>query len=86
MASREHKIVRRAEAMARLGFLSKLLAEHLKVEVIDIATTNRDNELAEIQRIENINGLLTQLLEAVNTTQVDDSAKKPAVKSKHGAH
>lgn len=79
MASREHKIVRRAEAMAQLGMLSKLLAEHLKVEAPEVVATNRDPELAEIQRIEGINGLLTQLLEAVNTT-------KPAVKPKHGAN
>jgi hypothetical protein len=66
MASRDHKIVRRAQALSELSRLSGLLAEHLDIEVSDIQVTNRDNELAEIQRIENINSLLQQILQASN--------------------
>jgi C4-type Zn-finger protein len=64
MASRDHKIVRRAQAMSELSRLSGLLAEHLDIELPDVEVTNRDGELAEIQRIENINGLLTRVLQA----------------------
>lgn len=66
MASKEHKIIRRAQVMAELSRLSGLLAEHLDIEVPDVQATHRDNELAEIQRIENINELLTQVLQASN--------------------
>ncbi len=83
MASREHKIVRRAEAMTQLGFLSSLLAEHLKVSLPDVAATHRDPELAEIQRIENINALLEKAVEAVSV----ETEKKPITKPvKHGAN
>lgn len=64
MASKEHKIVKRAQVMAELVRLSGLLAEHLDIEVPDIQVTHRDPELAEIQRIENINTLLTAVLQA----------------------
>jgi hypothetical protein len=66
MASRDHKIVRRAQALSELSRLSGLLAEHLDIEVPDVQVTSRDNELAEIQRIENINALLAQILQASN--------------------
>jgi patatin-like phospholipase/acyl hydrolase len=80
MASKEHKIVRRAQAMSELARLSGLLAERLNVEVPNINTTNRDTELAEIQRIENINRLLTQVLSG------SEGEEKPVKKSvKHGA-
>lgn len=85
MASKEHKIVRRAEAMAQLGMLSKLLAERFSLEAIDMNVTNRDAELAEIQRIESVNQLLTKVLEADEQPQVI-ADKKLAIKSvKHGA-
>jgi hypothetical protein len=64
MASKEHKIVRRAQALTELSRLSGLLAEHLSVEVPDMQVTNRDSELAEIQRIENVNALLSHVLQA----------------------
>lgn len=88
MASKEHKIVRKAQALSELARLSGQLAEQLNIELPDTQVTNRDAELAEIQRIENTNALLTAVLEAGNATQVaDDSIKKPAVKStKHGAN
>jgi hypothetical protein len=66
MASKESKIVRRAHALSELSRLSGLLAEHLDIEVPDVQVTSRDNELAEIQRIENINSLLQQILQASN--------------------
>lgn len=64
MASKEHKIIRRASALSELSRLSGLLAEHLDIEVPDVQVTHKDGELAEIQRIENINALLTQVLKA----------------------
>lgn len=66
MASKEHKIVRRAQALSEITRLSGLLAEHLNIEVPNVHVMNRDNELAEIQRIENINTLLSQILQASN--------------------
>lgn len=85
MASKEHKIVRRAQAMSELSRLSALLAEHLDIELPDVQVTNRDNELAEIQRIENINTLLTQVLKVskVETETEPESVKKSS--KKHGA-
>jgi hypothetical protein len=75
MASRDHKIVRRAQALSELSRLSGLLAEHLDIEVPDVQSANRDNELAEIQRIENINALLAQILQASNVeTEIDTLA------------
>lgn len=73
MASKEHKIIRRAQVMAELSRLSGLLAEHLNIEMPDVQVTNRDSELAEIQRIENINGLLTKVLKASNVETADAS-------------
>ena len=73
MASKEHKIVHRAQVMAELGRLSGLLADHLDIEVPDVQVTNRDPELAEIQRIENINVLLTKVLEAGNVETTGES-------------
>lgn len=64
MASKSHKIIRRASALNELARLSGLLAEHLDIEMPDVQITNKDSELAEIQRIESINGLLTKVLEA----------------------
>jgi ABC-type xylose transport system substrate-binding protein len=90
MASREHKIVQRAEAMSQLGFLSQLLAEQLNIQIPDVQVTNRDAELAEIQRIENINQLLTQVLEAHKPIESDkaelatETEKKPTKSMKHG--
>lgn len=81
MASKEHKIVRKAQAMSELSRLSGLLAKHLGIEVPDVQARNRDSELEEIQRIEGINGLLTQVLETGKPAEV----KKPASK-KHGAN
>lgn len=80
MASKDHKIVRRAQAMAELSRLSGLLAEQLSIEVPIIEAANRDTELAEIHRIENINGLLAKLIEASESEP--KSATKKAVK--HG--
>jgi C4-type Zn-finger protein len=62
--------------------LSKLLAEHLNVQIPDMQVTNRDAELAEIQRIENINGLLEKLLQAEQPEPEKVAAKKSV---KHGA-
>lgn len=73
MASKEHKIVRRAQVLSELSRLSGLLAEHLAIEVPDVQVTNRDNELAEIQRIENINELLTKVLEASDVETAAES-------------
>lgn len=82
MASKDHKIVRRAQAMTEMARLSGLLAEKLGIEAPVINAANRDAELAEIQRIEGINGLLNKVLEAENP----DAPVKPAAKStKHGA-
>lgn len=83
MASKEHKIVRRAQALAELGQLSCLLAERFNVPCPNVRATNRDGELAEIQRIESINGLLNQVLQ-VNEAQPSErtATKKPV---KHGA-
>lgn len=78
MASREHKIVRRADAMNQLGLLSTLLAERFNIEPVNTQVTNKDPELAEIQRIENINGLLAQLVEAGKTEP--EPVKKPVKK------
>lgn len=90
MASKEHKIVRRAQVLSELDRLSGLLAEGFKIEVISTQVNNRDSELAEIQRIENINALLTRMLEvgSVATEKtVDDAGKKPGTRSlKHGAN
>lgn len=84
MASKENKIVRRAQAMSELTRLSDLLAQQLKVEMPDVQATNRDNELAEIQRIENINKLLSRVLEP-KTEPDEKAAKSPASKPvKHG--
>lgn len=82
MASKEHKVVRRAQALSQLSMLSQLLAEHLNVQVPDVQVTNRDAELAEIQRIENINSLLEKLLQAEQTEPEKVATKKPV---KHGA-
>jgi hypothetical protein len=47
-------------------------------------TANHDGELAEIQRIEGINGLLNQVLQSTTQSEMADKAvtKKPV---KHGA-
>lgn len=88
MASREHKIVRRAEALAELSRLSGLIAERYDLQVMDAQISNRDAELAEIQRLENVNGLLGQLLQ-VQAVKADESetTERPATKRavKHGA-
>jgi hypothetical protein len=81
MASKEHKIVRKAQVMAELSRLSGLLAERFKLEAPELNATNRDAELAEIQRIEGINGLLIKLMEA-NEAQV--AVKRPS--KPHGAN
>ena len=77
MASRDSKIVRRAQAMTEMARLSGLLAERLNIETPVIDATNRDAELAEIQRLENINGLLAKL--------IDETEAKPKKTVKHGA-
>lgn len=64
MASKENKIIRRASALSELSRLSGLLAEHLDIEVPDVQVTNKDSELAEIQRLENVNSLLAKVLDA----------------------
>lgn len=85
MASKEHKIVRRAQAMSQLGFLSTLLAERFNIEPVNTQVVNRDPELAEIERIERVNDLLRLLAETSDTKDADtESLKKPAAK-KHGA-
>jgi hypothetical protein len=78
MASKEHKIVRRAQALAELSRLSGLLAGRFGIGAPNVRTTNHDGELAEIQRIEGINGLLNQVLQ-VNEVE---RTRKPV---KHGA-
>jgi hypothetical protein len=84
MASKEHKIVRRAQALAELSRLSGLLAGRFNVECPNMRTANHDGELAEIQRIEGINGLLNQVLQSTTQSEMADKAvtKKPV---KHGA-
>ena len=84
MASKEHKIIRRASALNELSRLSALLAKHFDITMPDVQITNRDNDLAEIQRIESINGLLAQVVEG-NTTADAEPAKAKA-KQKHGAN
>jgi hypothetical protein len=64
VASKENKIIRRAQALNELSRLSQLLADNLKVEVPDVRVTNRDADLGEIQRIESINELLAKVLES----------------------
>jgi hypothetical protein len=64
MASKAAKVVRKATALSRLDQLSELLAKKLSVEVPDVQVTNRDPELAEIQRIEGINELMSRMLKA----------------------
>lgn len=92
MASKESKIVRRAQAMSQLGFLSKLLAEQFNLETVSVDVTNRDSELAEIQRIEIINALLAQLVEVGKPDGNGDIAveSEPASvrksSKKHGAN
>jgi pyruvate/oxaloacetate carboxyltransferase len=88
MASKEHKIVRKAKALAELSRLSGLLAEQLKIELPGGLVTNKDAQLAEIQRLEQINELLTKVIEAGKAelvTDADDTAKKPVRSLKHGA-
>jgi hypothetical protein len=84
MASKEHKIVRRAQALAELSRLSGLLAERLSVEAPTAQVNSRDGELAEIQRIEGINGLLNQVLQANEAQPSERMATKKPVK--HGAN
>jgi hypothetical protein len=83
MASKEHKIVRKAQALSELARLSGQLAERLGVEVTEAQVNNRDSQLAEIQRIESINDLLSKVLE----TEVQ-AAEPPAKKQskQHGAN
>lgn len=64
MASTEHKIVRKAQALTELTRLSALLAEHLGIEVPEVSPTSRDTQLIEIMRIEAINELLGKMLTA----------------------
>lgn len=66
MASKESKVIRRAQAMAELARLSALLAEHLNITLPEAQATSKDGELAEIQRIESINELLVHVLRASN--------------------
>lgn len=73
MASKDSKIIRRASALSELSRLSGLLAEHLDIDVPDVQVTHKENELAEIQRIENINALLTQVLQASNVETESDT-------------
>lgn len=87
MASKEHKIVRRAEAMAQLVQLSGQLAEQFNVEPVQVNATNWDAELAEIQRIESLNELLRKVLDADKSDAAEltiEAAKKPVVKRTHG--
>jgi hypothetical protein len=76
MASKEHKIVRRAQALNELSRLSSLLAERFSIEPVDAQPTGRDSELAEIQRIENINGLLSSILQVSEAKSVLEPEKK----------
>jgi hypothetical protein len=55
-----------------------LLAGRFNVECPNMRTANHDGELAEIQRIEGINGLLNQVLQANEV----ERTRKPV---KHGA-
>jgi hypothetical protein len=66
MASKENKVIRRAQAMAEMARLSQLLAEHFNITLPQTQSHAKDNELAEIQRIEGINSLLDQVLQASN--------------------
>jgi hypothetical protein len=69
MASKESKVIRRAQAMAELARLSSLLAEHFSITLPETRSWAKDSELAEIERVESINALLNQVLQAsdVNT-------------------
>lgn len=80
MASKEHKIVRRAQALAELARLSNLLAERFSIEMTNTQLNNKDSELAEIQRLESINAMLDQVLHASPS-----EAEKPKRSVKHGA-
>lgn len=82
MASKENKIVRRAQALSDLSRLSGQLAEKFNLELPDASLTSKDKELAEIQRIEGINAMLEQVLQAgdggvkpFSATLVDDLTK-----------
>jgi hypothetical protein len=83
MASKEHKIIRRAQALADLAKLSDLLAERFNVTAPETQVTSRDSELTEIQRIESINELLTKILEA-GTAGAEKRTTK--AKAKDGAN
>lgn len=81
MASKEHKIVRRAQAMSELARLSQLLSERFSITVASISTSHRDAELAETERIEGVNRLLAQVLEAGS---VDEPEVMKKSTKKHG--
>lgn len=82
MASRDHKIVRRAQALAELDRLSKALAQRFGIAAPGSLTAARDAELAEIQRFEGVNGMLARLLEAGElATEKPEKSKKSV---KHG--
>lgn len=84
MAGRDHKIVRRAQALTELGRLSESLAERFNIQPPHTQVTNKDPELAEIQRIEGINELLNRVLEAPQPIAVEaEKVRKPV---KHGAN
>lgn len=84
MASRDHKIVRRAQALTELGRLSESLAERFNIQSPHTQVTNKDLELAEIQRLEGINELLSRVLE---TDPVEPEKPEKSKKSvKHGAN
>jgi hypothetical protein len=84
MASKEHKIVRKAQALSELGRLSDQLAERLGIEVTKAQINNKDSQLAEIQRIESINDLLTKALETTEVQAAEPPAKKHS--KQHGAN
>jgi hypothetical protein len=89
VASKESKIIRKAQALSELTRLSTLLAEQLNIDVPETQVTSKDAELAEIQRLESVNALLVNALEATKpiaeTGETSDEPKKSVRSLKHGA-
>lgn len=86
MASNAAKARRRAEALNELNRLSGMVAEHVGIEVPDIQpTNNRDPELAQIQQVEAINGLLRDVLKAGGVEVEQASESEPEAESEQQA-
>jgi hypothetical protein len=77
MASKEAKARRRAEALNELDRLSALVADKMGVDVPNLRPTNRDPELAQIERVEAVNGLLSGVLTASGVEVAEPTEDTP---------